>query len=180
MYMRLSIQAKALGLPPKIETTLESKLLSHLPKWLTYARQPENGWLSPLDTHLGPALLIILHELHHPSTFDDSIWNAALDMLKKAVEIATTDEQIGGEEPMYGRSGVLWGALNLLQCTQSGLGDASRRKIVEDIVNLTTIEKIVEKNIKVGEMGAKIHAERHGGEGPPLVWLWFDKPWIGG
>lgn len=169
--MRLSVQTKALALPPNIQNDLESKFLSDLPKWPTYARQPEKEWLSPLDTNLGPALLIILYELHQPSTFDEHTWDAALNMLKKGVEIATTDAQIGGEEPMYSRSGVLWGTLNLLQCTQSGFADVPRRKMVEDIVNPATIEKIVEKNIKVGEMGAEIHAERHGGEGPPLVWL---------
>lgn len=178
MYMRLHIQAGALDLPPDVRDSLTSYAVSHLPRRLSH-HEPRAGHISPLDSHIGPAILIILHELRRPTSFDDSIWNAAVSTFKGAVEIASTDERIGGDEVLYGRAGLLWGMLNVLKCIDAEMGERQRWAEISGIVEESTIEKVVRKIIQVGELGAKIYRDHHDKSGPPLIWMWHDKCYLG-
>lgn len=178
MYMRLELQSGALDLPPELQKSLSSYAVSHLPRRLSH-HEARAGHISPLDSHIGPAIVIILHELHHPSTFDDSVWRAALTTLKGAVEIATKDERIGGDEVLYGRAGLLWGMLNILKCVDDEMGEQSRWSDIGVVVETATIEKIAQKLIQVGELGAKMYREHHDPSGPPLIWMWHDKCYLG-
>ncbi|KAG8906719.1 hypothetical protein FRB99_006317 [Tulasnella sp. 403] len=181
MYMRLAAQAKALALPTELKASFPSRILSHIPESISTTHNPEAGYLSPLDTKLGPALLVILYELRFPGTYHDIIWTRAVTMLKTAVNVAATDGRSGGDEVLYGRAGLLWGMLNLKECLDESLGDEKKRKELGKIVNEDTVGYVVDVIIEVGKFCAKEYKKAHsdGVPPPPLVWPWHDSYYLG-
>lgn len=75
------------------------------------------GRLSPLDTAVGPAMVYVLYVLRHRSTIGDTSemrnWDVAISTIRNAVNMAISDENLGGDEVLYGKTGLLRGMLNL-------------------------------------------------------------------
>lgn len=180
MYMRLDMQSEAIKLPDELAAALGGRAIKHLPR-LGTRPHPRPGHISPLDSHVGPALLVILYELRYPDSFDDPTWKAALGTFKKAIDIAKNDKSIGGDEVLYGRAGLLWGMLNILKCVDQEMGEQLRWRDISAVVERATVEAVVTKLIETGEIGAKDYRHEHGEKDGilPLAWRWHEKYYLG-
>ncbi|KAG9017683.1 hypothetical protein FRB90_000273 [Tulasnella sp. 427] len=178
MYMRLGIQGNALDLPEETLSQLPGLALSHLPSYIS-GQDPRPGHISPLDSHVGPCILLILHELRHPKSIRNSAWNGAIINFKAAVDLAIKDTQLGGDEVLYGKAGLLWGMLNVRAALAEGLGQERNREELEEFINDDSIRDLVENIVEDGKAGAEDYKAEYGREGPELAWPWHGKYYLG-
>lgn len=132
------------------------------------------GRLSPLGSaSLGAVLLRIAigssqfegHRVHHRD----------VRSLQSAVEVALEQgKSLGGDEPLYGRVGLLWAILNIRR-----LGfDSDTRTALSPLFE--SIPPLVEAIVETGILGAQSYTTSHGVDfSLPLMWPWHDKDYVG-
>ncbi|KIO28489.1 hypothetical protein M407DRAFT_181163 [Tulasnella calospora MUT 4182] len=178
MYMRIALQGNALELPEETLSQLPDLVLSHLPSYVS-GQDPRPGHISPLDSHVGPSVLLILHELRYPKSIRNSAWNGAVINFKAAIDLAIADTQLGGDGVLYGKAGLLWGMLNVSAALAEGLGQDRHREELEEFINEDSIRDLVENIIEDGMAGAEDYKAEFGHEGPELAWPWHGKYYLG-
>lgn len=178
MYMRIALQGNALELPEETLSHLPDLVLSHLPSYIS-GQDPRPGHVSPLDSHIGPSVLLILHELRYPKSIRNTTWNGAIINFRAAVDFAIRDTQLGGDEVLYGKAGLLWGMLNVRAALSEGLGQDRHREELEEFINEDSIKDLVENIIEDGKAGAEDYKSEFGHEGPELAWSWHGKYYLG-
>ncbi|KZT02775.1 uncharacterized protein LAESUDRAFT_388250 [Laetiporus sulphureus 93-53] len=167
---------------------------------------PHSGSRSSfLETATGPATLILAREirlLSESSTGDrgkqENRINAVIledcaRVLMDAVE-AALDERLDddGCEVLYGRAGLLYALLLLRSALNSFVGSELRneregspiRQTVEHLCADQNIQALVNDIVKRGKVGAEEYKEQldvdERGRGPPLMWSWHGKRYVGG
>lgn len=189
MYLRLALQSRALGLSDDSGERLPGYVQLHLPsEHHPHASRP--GHVSPLDTHVGPAVIELLRQIHFKAS-SMSIWESCLKTLRQAVSVAISDDSLGGDDVLYGRAGLLWAMLALRNCFQEGKGDEGHRSDILEIVNDDFIRSMVVKTVDAGQRGADAFEHeyphewhvllRHMGStsSRPLMWPWHGKIYLG-
>lgn len=209
MFLRLAVQLKCANLDQDFKHEFTSAAPAIIGSCLVplRAHHPRPGRLSPLDSTIGPALVLVLASLTYPSLtlsvhasdpskandrarVQDLPWSEAVTTLRRAVRLALADDSLGEDEVLYGRAGLLWGLLNLqahleadARANASGGEharlDADRKHDLESILDGGTVEQLLNKIMKAGIAEAQIFKETYGDGGMPLMWSWHEKYYLG-
>lgn len=159
-----------------------------------------------MDSSIGSALMRILVALQHrPSSEECSSsiqaqWKEDVALMSRAVDVALFDEELGGDEVLYGRAGLLWALLNLRAHLATDFNEISKSKQADlmSILRLShqstrsqiesqggescdeVIAEIVDVLINAGIAGAAIYKKSTGDTAAlPLMWPWHGKFYIG-
>lgn len=122
--------------------------------------------------------------------------------MRQAVRVALSEEELGGDELLYGRAGLLWALLNLRKrvlladesrCSMV-ISDAKRADLIS-ILSITTRESdeaqtageessraiggLADGMIRAGLAGARVYQESTGDTGLPLMWPWHGRFYLG-
>lgn len=140
------------------------------------------GRLGPLVSPLGPVVLRILAALECPNEKSpDNTATVALDdiaALHEAVAISLKHGQVidfkghqmGGDEILYGRAGILWAILNIRNHIFDERTLSAMRPVFEKVPLL--VHAIVE----AGKKGSRDFIEANGSKDAfPLMWLWMEQ-----
>ncbi|PGG99902.1 hypothetical protein AJ79_08384 [Helicocarpus griseus UAMH5409] len=133
------------------------------------------GRLSPLGSAtLGASVLRVLATIAGSSR--KTVSSSEVGDLQGAAELALQQGTIlGGDEPLYGRVGLLWAILYIRQLC---LDDEENTVTLTPV--FTMIPKIVTAIIDTGKVGASEYQNLHGQQGClPLMWPWHDKYYAG-
>ncbi|EIN04685.1 hypothetical protein PUNSTDRAFT_138330 [Punctularia strigosozonata HHB-11173 SS5] len=136
-----------------------------------------------LETSIGTATLVLLYllgsssPLHYPKN-----WETCVNAISGALRLASREEMSeDGCEVLYGRAGLLYALLRL----RSALPKATREQVevvraIEPLVADTSLTTLVDDIVERGAAGAKEYAHELNGNGPPLMWSWHGKRYLGG
>ncbi|TDL19620.1 hypothetical protein BD410DRAFT_830241 [Rickenella mellea] len=179
LFLRLVLQSNAAGLPDDVKNSLQALIRTHLPPLAEY--QPVPGYLSPLETPVGPALVEVFTDLVYPPG-SAAVWKTSLTTVKNSIRVASHDFHTGGDEVLYGRAGMLWGMLNLVRWADrnSKEPDQVRRLELASIVDAHTLSKVIGRIIDIGKAGSTAFIRKEGSEESlPLMWEWHGKYYLG-
>lgn len=147
----------------------------------TSREQLRLGRLSPLGSEsLGAPVTRIVAGC---SAFDsnrtgpyDRVHGRDIITLREAIQAAVRQgKDMGGDEALYGRVGLLWAILNLRQCN---VEDERVQVELEQISG--SVQSLVDLIMETGKLGAQNYARDHEREGAlPLMWMWHDRYYLG-
>ena len=167
------------------------------------------GHTSPLDSPIGSALLRVLIALQSPSDKGESEspvaeaqWKEDIDTIRRAIEVALSEEELGVDEVLYGRAGLLWAVLNLRTLVIEKANATSNSKRTELINILSAAQKLrkqrsplssgsealdgliaelVDTIVRAGMAGSELYQKWTGdvGSALPLMWPWHGKFYLG-
>ncbi|KAL1988189.1 hypothetical protein VTN96DRAFT_719 [Rasamsonia emersonii] len=139
------------------------------------------GRMSPIGSPLGPVVLRILAACEgHGKAADGSLSISRDDItaLNEAVQrslqhghvIPYRDRDMGGDEVLYGRAGLLWAILNI----RNHVFDQDTRAALRPIFE--AVPKLVDAIVEAGKQGARDFVKRYGAKDAfPLMWPWMDE-----
>lgn len=174
LYLRLSQQLPDIELP---SASFPALIRKHLPAELL-PHSPVPGKFSPIGSTTGPAIAELAFQILFEEGHDSARFEIALHTIGKALNHACASEEEGGDEVLYGRAGLLWGALNLRKLIESEKGSVELAKQVGRIVTEDVIRGMVEKMMYCGRWGAQRYYVLKD-EKLPLLWKWHNKPYLG-
>lgn len=137
--------------------------------------------MSPIGSPLGPVVLRILAACEgHGKAADGSLSISRDDItaLNEAVQrslqhghvIPYRDRDMGGDEVLYGRAGLLWAILNI----RNHVFDQDTRAALRPIFE--AVPKLVDAIVEAGKQGARDFVKRYGAKDAfPLMWPWMDE-----
>ncbi|KAL3440533.1 hypothetical protein BJX65DRAFT_290339 [Aspergillus insuetus] len=195
-YLRLAHQSPSLT-PPNHNTRKPGEFHSLAHSRIPDKFSPHNlaiGLLSPLapESPLASPTLRILYHLSSGTTRD--ILDADLivlgDAVKMALEHGATGlyhgHELGADEVLFGRAGLLWTLLNIRRWEVEGEGvfDKRQKGLLDGVLADETVRKLVEAIVRAGEEGGaecqRILARKGeslvgDGDGDiiPLMWVWM-------
>ncbi|KAL2845934.1 hypothetical protein BJY01DRAFT_247445 [Aspergillus pseudoustus] len=163
---------------------------------LARARIPEDfatrilvaGRLSPLSS-TSPLSAVTVHILYHLSTGSaPNIRDGDLVLLRDGIEMALSHgamgiyhgHELGADEVLFGRAGLLWTIINLQKWESSF--DERQRNLLGGALEDEMVEKLVEAMVRAGREGGEDYRsiiEDHGekneweGDAKPLMWVWM-------
>jgi hypothetical protein len=146
--------------------TLVQKHLS-----LHHRHAPHAGKLSPIGSVTGAALVAAHHFLLSGGG-DPEEWEKAMVTLGGAVTAACESDDIGGDEVLYGRAGLLWAVMNF----QKLGGRAEEAMNSWGPVIPTMVKKIIESGTKRTLQYMEETGDHNEGV---LMWEWHDKMYLG-
>ncbi|RHZ55223.1 lanthionine synthetase C family protein [Aspergillus thermomutatus] len=172
-FLRLDHQASSLTEEGEISSSGYRKLAneripSHGPK---IPLAP--GRLSPLGS--GSPLAATVMRIQAAAKLGHTVSDTDVDNLRYAVAIALTNGHIvsqanhnmGGDEVLYGRAGLLWSILNMRVLRLDEKSTEALNPVFESVPQL--IEVIVE----AGRRGFRDYVQAHGNsDALPLMWTW--------
>jgi hypothetical protein len=142
------------------------------------------GRMSPIGSSLGPVVLRILAACEEHDRAADAASGRSLSIshndisalhdavqrsLKHGHVIFFRDHDMGGDEVLYGRAGLLWAILNI----RNHLFDADTGTALRPVFE--AVPKLVDAIIGAGRQGAEDFVKQHGAKDAfPLMWLWMD------
>lgn len=183
MFLRLEQQAMSLvgpgespdALVSEFESVANARINPHIS-----AGNLRPGRLSPLGSPSLGACVIRLAVASSQLMKDDShvrhrVHARDIKILESAIETALGQSQsLGGDEPLYGRVGLLWAILNIRKSNYDPESGAALAPIFEAVPNLLDLI------IQTGRLGARDYAKHHGEQyALPLMWPWHDKYYTG-
>ncbi|KAL3454961.1 hypothetical protein BJX64DRAFT_295520 [Aspergillus heterothallicus] len=185
-YLRLAHQARG------FDTTEDSMLPPF--RDLAHARIPRGpstedlaiGQLSPLASKspLSSATLRILHHVSERSA--GCILDTDFTVLRDAVELALSHgatgfyhgHELGADEVLFGRAGLLWTVLNIQKWTL--FFEERQLGLLGGVLEEETVGKLVEAIVRAGQEGGaecrRILGEsetKQGEVAKPLLWVWM-------
>ncbi|KAL4901158.1 hypothetical protein BDW74DRAFT_160455 [Aspergillus multicolor] len=135
------------------------------------------GGLSPLASK-SPIAAVVLRVLHRCLTGQaDEISQSDLECLTEAVQMALSHgsvafyhgHNLGADEVLFGRAGLLWALLNIRTTTNEF--SPSQKERLQPI--LDEIPELIRLIIDAGREGAADYAKNHGRKDAlPLMWTW--------
>ncbi|KAL1968910.1 hypothetical protein VTN77DRAFT_1271 [Rasamsonia byssochlamydoides] len=142
------------------------------------------GRMSPIGSPLGPVVLRILVACEgHGKAADDAAGGsrsispddirALHDAVQRSLQhghvIHYRDRDMGGDEVLYGRAGLLWAILNI----RNHVFDADTRAALRPIFE--AVPKLVDAIVEAGKKGAQDFVKQYGAKDAfPLMWLWME------
>ncbi|PGH12191.1 hypothetical protein AJ80_06811 [Polytolypa hystricis UAMH7299] len=178
MFLRLEHQARYLAKREPVEALTLSNL--RINPNISRASNLRPGRLSPLGSaSLGAAVVrMVVGAVHRGNTSGNApsrIHRRDIETVHEAVNIAIEEgQQLGGDEALYGRAGLLWAVLNLRKLRF----DAASREALEPVFD--AIPKLVGNIIGAGILGAQEYLEMYGESSAlPLMWPWHGKYYAG-
>lgn len=183
MYIRLSQQLYALKLSQNTCSNMASLAKAHMPR--LHHHDPHIGRISPFGSTLGPSVVEIfrqvLLEVSHPNTKENKEnWAKALYNLRRAVGLASRENEGESNEMLYGRAGLLYTMIHLRHLSMHATDfDKLKLSDLHHIVATSAIKDIAKIIIKEGERGAKLYSTNYGPIECPLMWEWHDKAYLG-
>lgn len=127
------------------------------------------GRPSPLSSpSLGACVLRIISGSAHDE--DPKYLSSAIDFaIEQPMTVKLHGHDMGSDELLYGRAGLLWAILEIKRCSLKESTEAAM-KLVYDAV-----PRLVDTILDAGRRGAEIHAKANGPENAlPLMWPWVD------
>ncbi|KLO17656.1 hypothetical protein SCHPADRAFT_155056 [Schizopora paradoxa] len=170
---------------------------TYLPK--LHVHHPRAGRLSSLDSAVGPAVAYVLIALGSPS---ESVvgceecrrdWDAAIRTIRNVVNVAINDKNLGGDEVLYGKTGLLWAMLNFHYLSgkfqdrtgERTAGDRNKYTSIQEIQEIpgtAEINSVYKAVLRSGAIEAQDFKERHESAKElalPLMWSWHGKYYLG-
>ncbi|KAA8902241.1 hypothetical protein FN846DRAFT_955672 [Sphaerosporella brunnea] len=139
---------------------------------LHHRHAPHAGKLSPIGSVTGAALVAAHHQLL--SLGDDAEeWEKAMVTLGSAVQAACESDEVGGDEVLYGRAGLLWAIMNFQKL--GGRAEEGVKQWGPDIVP-TIVRKIIESGTKRTLQYMEATGDHNEGV---LMWEWHGKMYLG-
>ncbi|RDW67412.1 lanthionine synthetase C family protein [Aspergillus mulundensis] len=171
-YLRLGHQVKSLGATADFYTLAGSRIPVQGPDVPLRI-----GGLSPLASK-SPIATVTLRILHKCLTDQaDGISHSDLECLTEAVQLALSHgstafyhgHNLGADEVLFGRAGLLWALLNIRTTTAES--PPSQKERLQPI--LDEIPELIRFIIDAGREGAADYAKKHGRKAAlPLMWPW--------
>lgn len=139
----------------------------------------------------------------------EAFWRQDVDTVRQAVRVALSEEELGGDELLYGRAGLLWALLNLRkrvllvdenQYSESVVISEAKRADLISILSITTRESdsaqmagegsgeeessraivgIADGIVRAGLAGSREYQKSIGEAGLPLMWPWHGRFYLG-
>lgn len=191
MDWRVSSTFLSLKLP-----TISASTLNSIPFYTPHS----GSHASFLETSVGPATLVLVHELRALAASNGSAkrnvgktWEAAARLLNDTLNVVANEElDEEGCEVLYGRAGILYALLLLreeLNRVVLGYDRAPSDELQKDPVAKAVARICAEQNLRTlvadiiarGQVGARAYVKEYGEAGaPPLMWSWHNKRYLGG
>lgn len=98
-------------------------------------------------------------------------YDAAALALKNGYVVPHEGNNLGGDEILFGRAGVLWSILIIR--TQTHQFDEETQEALKPVYEF--IPKLVDVIVEGGRQGAKDYSDKYGDEGMmPLMYMWME------
>ena len=167
MYLRLNRQSAYISEKEDEPVNYRERATARInPNKLTLDVLP--GRPSPVESAaLGAAVLRIMDNPSTPHKEDISLIREILPIaIEQSHAVPFRGHTMGGDEVLYGRTGVLWAVMNL----QHHIVDDTIRQEFSD-----ALPKLIDAIMDAGRVGRKEYIAEHGEtDALPLMWLWYN------